>query len=580
MLTALERGGSPFSILAPPNPFAQGAVALTERALGIEELERLYHRFRTLPGDPWDAALEVLRLSIEVIGRVDVPAKGPLLVVANHPLGGLDGVALLKLLKPRRPDTRLVASRAFLRIPEFRPHLVESGLQTRALDEAARHLAAGGCLACFPAGDASLPVDPPWNPAVARLAQETGAAVLPICFEVAGSAFQAIGLLHSRLRTALLAKDVLKRQGSRMRVAVGKLISGRRLAALGPEQAITVLRNHVTLLRSRLEEPAARVAHLDSRDADPVAEPQDPSVLAGEIASLPRQDLLATGGGLEVWVARAQQLPHLLLELGRERERAFRAVGEGTGTSCDLDRFDEWYLHLVLWDPARRRLAGSYRMGPTDEILAERGKAGLYTQTLFRISTGLLEQLDPALEMGRSFLREGYQGTHGPLMLLWKGIGRWLLRNPRYGRLFGAVSISDAYKPMSRSLIARWAHRHLRFRGAFPLQVVPRRPFPAPLEGEARSLPGLLEDFDALDEAVSVIEGNKGVPVLFKHYARLGGRFAGFNSDPAFGDVLDGLVVVDLACTDTRLLAAYMGREEAVAFQARHLAARPSPRPG
>ena len=118
----------------------------------------------------------------------------------------------------------------------------------------------------------------------------------------------------------------------------------------------------------------------------------------------------------------------------------------------------------------------------------------------------------------------------------------------------------------------RWAGRHLRFDGAFPLRVVPRRPFPAPLKGEARNLPGLLEDFDALDEAVSLIEGDKGVPVLFKHYARLGGRFAGFNSDPAFGDVLDGLVVIDLACTDTRLLAAYMGKEQALGFQARHLA--------
>jgi hypothetical protein len=155
-------------------------------------------------------------------------------------------------------------------------------------------------------------------------------------------------------------------------------------------------------------------------------------------------------------------------------------------------------------------------------------------------------------------------------MLLWQGIGRWLVRNPRSGRLFGAVSISDAYKPMSRSLIARWAGRHLRFRGAFPLQVVPRRPFPAPLEGEARNLPGLLEDFDALDEAIALIEGDKGVPVLFKHYARLGGRFAGFNSDPAFGDVLDGLVVVDLASADVRLLGAYMGKGEALGFQARH----------
>jgi len=255
MLTALERSGSPFSLLAgAPNPLAQGAVALTERALGIEELERLYERFRTLPGDPWDTALEVLRLSVEVIGSLDVPSQGPLLVVANHPLGGLDGVALLKLLKPHRPDTRLIASPVLLRIPEFRPHLIEPEPRLGALDEAARHLAGGGCLACFPAGDASFPVDPPWSPAVARLAQETGAAVLPICFEWAGSAFQPAKLLHATLRTALLAKEVLKRRN--FDPAFGDVLDGlvvvdlaltdvRLLAAyMGKEQAVAFLSHH------------------------------------------------------------------------------------------------------------------------------------------------------------------------------------------------------------------------------------------------------------------------------------------------------------------------------------------------
>ena len=313
-------------------------------------------------------------------------------------------------------------------------------------------------------------------------------------------------------------------------------------------------------------------AALDARGQEPLAEPQDPDALALEIAGLPREQLLATGAGLEVWLVRAAQAPRAILELGLERERAFRAVGEGTGRSRDLDRFDEWYLHLVLWDPARRCIAGGYRMGPTDEILAGRGKAGLYTVTLFHMSQSLLRRLDPALEMGRSFLREGYLGTHGPLMLLWKGIGRWLVQNPRYRRLFGAVSISADYKPMSRALIARWASRHLKLEGASLLHVMPRRPYLGSLGGEARSLSGRLRDFDALDEAVTRIEGGRGVPVLFKHYARLGGRFAAFSADPAFGNALDGFVVVDLARTDTRLLGMYMGRSEAREFQARHLA--------
>jgi putative hemolysin len=574
-----DRSDSPFRLAeGPENPFAQGALALAEKALGLEELQRLYGQFQELSGEPWDAVLQVLHLGLELRGKLDVPAVGPVLVVANHPLGGLDGVALLKLLKPLRPDTLLVADQVMLRVPELRQHLIGSEVLGAGADplavrgvlrKAMKHLKAGGCLACFPGG-ASGPVDPAWSPMVASLAQRCSAKVLPLWFAGPTSAFQPTRLLHPSLRTALLAKDVLKRQGSTLKVAAGSLIPPKRLAALSPEQAIAFLRSHTTLLATRLEERVPRNVGWPSREVEPLAPPQDPAALTQEFAGLPAEALLASGGGLQVWVARAHQAPRVLLELGLERERAFRAANEGTGLCRDLDRFDEWYLHLLLWDPARQRLAGGYRMGPTDEILAQQGKPGLYTTTLFHMSQGLLRQLDPALEMGRSFLREGYQGTHGPLMLLWKGIGRWLLQNPRYGRLFGAVSISDAYRPLSRALMARWYSRHLPLPGANPLKVMPRRPYFASLKGEARSLPDQLEDFEALDEAISLIEGGRGVPVLFKHYTKLGGRFAGFNFDPSFGDVLDGLVVVDLSLTDPRLLGMYMGREEARAFQARH----------
>lgn len=578
------RNDSPFRLSAvPPHPLTQGALALAEKALGLEQLDRIYERFQGLGGEPWDAAFEVLHLGLELDGTLELPPSGPVLVVANHPLGGLEGVALLKLLKPLRPDTLLVAGGALLRIPELRAHLIgvdAFGVQGRqvgvrdlraALRRALAHLRAGGCVACFPGGEESSPVDPAWNPWVARIAQSTRAAILPVWFGGPKSLHPAAKLLHPSLRSALMARKVLKRELTGVRVATGGLVQARRLAALSPEQAITLVRSHATALSSRIEEPGRAIGSLPSpREQEPLAEPQHPAVLAAEIAALPPEQRLVTGGGLEVWVARAHQVPHLVLELGLERERSFRAVGEGTGRGRDLDRFDDWYLHLLLWDPTKRRLAGGYRMGLTDEILASRGKAGLYTQTLFHMSGGLLRQIDPALEMGRSFLREGYLGTHGPLMLLWKGIGRWLVLHPRYRRLFGAVSISDAYKPTSRALMARWCSRHLPLLGTNPLSVMPRRPFFARLKGQVRGLPDQLEDFEALDEAVSLIEGDKGVPVLFKHYAKLGGRFAGFNVDPGFGDALDGLVVVDLAHTDPRLLAMYMGREEARAYQALH----------
>jgi putative hemolysin len=300
---------------------------------------------------------------------------------------------------------------------------------------------------------------------------------------------------------------------------------------------------------------------------------QHPWVLEQEVACLPREQLLAEGGGLQCWVAEASQIPQVLEEIGVQRERCFRAAGEGTGKPLDLDRFDAWYQHLFLWNPERRELAGAYRMGLSDQILKRHGPAGLYTTTLFRLSQPLLARLSPGLEMGRSFVREGYQGTHGPLMLLWRGIGRFLCQRPRYRHLFGAVSISVLYRPLSRALMADFCRHHLELKGQGPIAKarLARRPFAPMLSASARGASEMLKDMDDLDEAVSLIEGGRcGVPVLLKHYSRIGGRFAGFNLDPAFNNAVDGLVVVDLLKTPGRVLARYMGSEEARAFHEHH----------
>ena len=142
--------------------------------------------------------------------------------------------------------------------------------------------------------------------------------------------------------------------------------------------------------------------------------------------------------------------------MGRLREIAFRAEGEGTGKSRDIDRYDAHYLHLFAWDARAELVVGAYRLGLTDQILARDGKAGLYTQSLFDLGDVLLEALDPAIELGRSFVRVEYQRDFAPLLLLWQGIGRLVGRLLRYPVLFGAVSISRQYESASRELIVRY----------------------------------------------------------------------------------------------------------------------------
>ena len=280
--------------------------------------------------------------------------------------------------------------------------------------------------------------------------------------------------------------------------------------------------------------------------------------------------LLVQHGRFNVYCARAVQIPRALQEIGRLRELTFRAVGEGTGRASDIDLFDAFYLHLFVWDVHTASIAGAYRLGLVDEILARYGKRGLYTHSLFRYRTRLLDSLSPAIELGRSFVRAEYQRSFAPLLLLWAGIGRFIERSPRYAVLFGAVSISARYAPASRRLIVEYLSAY-RADARLARDVKPRRPFrdrartapDAPL-----SAPGSL---DELSRRIAQIEPDgKGVPVLLRQYLQLGGRLLGFTLDRAFADTLDGLIMVDVREVEEAVLARYMGKRGAAAFRAYH----------
>jgi putative hemolysin len=254
------------------------------------------------------------------------------------------------------------------------------------------------------------------------------------------------------------------------------------------------------------------------------------------------------------------------------RENSFRAVGEGTGKSRDLDEFDSSYIHLFLWNPSAAELVGAYRLGPTDEILPASGFEGLYTSTLFKFAPGFQEQISCALEMGRSFVRPEYQRSLGALPMLWKGIANFVFKNPRYRVLFGAVSISDRYQPLSQQLMVSFLRSHYGL-SSLSGTVKPRTPFRPSKE---RALPRqtlelIGDDLDELSTIISDIESNcTGIPILLKHYLKLGGKVLGFNVDPSFSNVLDALVLVDLAQTDPKILARYMGRDQAKEYLAFH----------
>jgi hypothetical protein len=299
---------------------------------------------------------------------------------------------------------------------------------------------------------------------------------------------------------------------------------------------------------------------------EPIADPADPAEVQAEANFLQRRGPIASQGRLDALLAAAWEIPATLHEIGRLREITFRAVGEGTGKAIDLDRFDASYLHLYLWDREACRIAGAYRLGCSDVLLASGGPDALYTSTLFHFERPFLDFLKPALELGRSFVTPDYQKSIHPLSLLWRGIGRFVAERPRYSRLFGPVSISKDYSVLSRDLIVSFMREKCRDErlSGWVQPLNPYDPLPSP-----DGVSPCLKSIEEVSAAVSRAEPDgKGVPVLLRQYLRLNAILLEFNLDPDFSDVLDALVLVDLREAPAVMLERYMGAEGYGAFMA------------
>jgi putative hemolysin len=573
-------------------------------AAKLTPLGKVRDLYRRLQESPEGFTLENLLAAMRIRLRVDpadetrIPATGATVVVANHPYGVLDGAILTVLLKRVRPDVKVLTNFLLGDILELSSHyIIVDPFQSdrsvecnrRALREALSWLQSGGLLAVFPAGEVShfqMPVaqiaDPQWNDTAVRLLRRTRACALPVYFcGHNGVGFQLLGLIHPRLRAAFLLQQLLEQEGKTVEVRIGSEIPNDSIAEIESDRdAIEYLRWRTYLLarRKKVETswPVALRSRLVFRAQEEIALPIAPELLEEEVAALPPDRCLVENGDLAVYLGNARETPNLLQEIGRLREVTFRQVGEGTSKRLDLDRFDNYYWHVVLWNNSKRELVGAYRAGNTAEILAGYGISGLYTHTLFRYDHHLFEKLGPALELGRSFIRPEYQRQYAPLMLLWKGIARVIAMHPEIAVLFGAVSISNEYCKGSREMIYRFFQSRSQNDELAGL-VEPRQPFrPGFLhQWECRGMWKAIRDLDQLAHPIKDLESDgKGLPILLRQYDKLGGKLVAFNVDRKFSDVLDGLVVVDLRHTDPAVLERYMGAAPATCFRKLHNIAR------
>ncbi len=559
-----------------------------EKLIRLDGINRVYAQAVAAP-DQWQFLADILKgLKVRYQSAQEdlsrIPAQGPVVVVANHPFGGVEGVILPALLGTVRQDVKILANYMLRPITELRNLFIyvdpfgtkdSARANLASLKEALLWLKQGGLLGVFPAGEVSHlawpnfeVTDPIWSRTVARLILRSGADAVPVFFAGYNSPlFQCLGLIHPLLRTALLPREALNKNGKTIQVKVGQMIDREKLQSFGSDdEVMDYLRLRTYMLQGNFPSPEKNPRlPLPSKNKKFVMEDiigtPDLKAMMREVDGLPPSQVLTENGKMIVYYARTDQIPNLLQELGRLREKTFREVKEGTGKAIDLDRFDAHYLHLFLWNKETSELVGAYRLGCTDRILRTLGSKGLYTATLFDYRVEFLREISPALELGRSFIRSEYQKNYSALLLLWKGIGQFVVRHPHYQRLFGPVSISNEYNEFSKGLLAMWLSMH-SFLPELAQFIRPKNPFQVKKyqnEDLRLALIGTQEVEDLSALIADVDPNQKGVPILLKQYLKLGGKLLGFNRDPNFNNVLDGLILVDLRQTQPKVLQRYMG---------------------
>lgn len=497
-----------------------------------------------------------------------IPASGRLLIVANHPSGALDALALLDAVGQVRRDVKIIANDLLsaldplsglllpIRIVGGRPN-PES---LRAVEDALRE---ERCVIIFPAGEvARLGLrgvsDGRWRRGFLRFARSTKTPVLPVRIEARNSAlFYGASALFKPVGTALLAREMFARGARRIALRIGHPL---QLPDAGrPTEMLRQVRRELHAIGTRHERPAPMgpEALIDALDPARVAAGVEAMELLGQ-----------TFDGKQIRVGRLAAGSPLLREIGRLRELTFRAVGEGTGHRLDIDLYDSWYEHIVLWDAAASRVAGAYRLARGAVVLPERGPAGFYTASLFDYADDALPRMQQGMELGRSFVAPEYWGSRS-IDYLWQGIGAFLARHPDVRYLFGPVSISAALPFEAREQIVSY---YTRYFGAREQCAASKRPF------AYRAAPPQFGDELDAQTAFRVLKNNLDalgatLPMLYRQYTELcepgGARFLAFGVDPAFSDSVDGLIEVDLHRLRAKKRERYLAPQDALKREAR-----------
>lgn len=509
-----------------------------------------------------EQVLEFFNISYSVRNseKSRIPASGKAIIIANHPIGSLDALALIKLISEVRSDVKVVANQMLMEINALNSMLLpvnnmQGGTPKQHLHAIQNHITNEGIVLIFPAGEVSRlrpqgVRDTQWQSGFLRLAKQAKAPIIPVFIDAKNSPlFYGISMIYKPLATVLLVKEMFKQRKKHLPMRIGEAIPYSSYGGLA-----LPLKEQVKLFKRHLYKIALGKKGIFQTQA-PIALPEHRQDLKKAIHKCER--LGSTVDNKLIYLYQHQGSSPIMREIGRLRELAFRAVGEGTFTKRDIDAYDNHYFHLILWDPEDLEIAGAYRIGDAETLTAKNHPTGLYSATLFEYGNGHQELFKYGLELGRSFVQPQYWGKRS-LDYLWYGIGAFLSRYPKYKYLFGAVSISNTYPKPAKDLLVAFYKTH------FPSQFC---------EASAK-LPYLTEasvsdtftgqNYQQEFTTLKHLLANMGVavPTLFKQYSETyvegGVSFLDFNVDPLFADCIDGLVVGNLDMLHAKRRKRYM----------------------
>jgi putative hemolysin len=540
----------------------------------LSSINAFYEKHKHLEGKPFlDAILEHYEIDFEIpeedIKRL--PKDGAFITISNHPLGGIDGILLLKLLLQHREDFKIIANFLLHRVEPLAPFILpvnpfenhkDAKSSISGFKSALQHLNDGHPLGIFPAGEVStykdgkLIVDKPWEEAALKLIRKAEVPVVPIYFHAKNSKlFYSLSKINDIFRTAKLPSELTTQRNRAIKVRIGQPIS---LAAQNENDTLEdfadLLRRKTYILANAYEKErlidqipgSLKIPKAPRKIATAVRT----EVIQGEIEKLREKDCrLLQSKNYEVFLAQKKDMPFILNEIGRQREITFRAIGEGTNKAIDLDRFDDYYHHLFLWDDQDKAIVGAYRMGMGSQIFKEHGIDGFYLQDLFGFEPELYSMMTQSIEMGRAYIVKEYQQKPMPLFLLWKGIVHTTLRHPEHKYLIGGVSISNQFSNFSKSLMIEFMKSN--YWDPYVAQYIhPKKEFKVKLKDADKEFvfdetEADLNKFDRLIEEVE--PGSLRLPVLIKKYIKQNAKVVAFNVDPLFNNSVDGLMYIKIA---------------------------------